>query len=150
MFTLIRMGKDRKDKDKEWTLCYIYIMFYIVWDIRKIEERLYIFFMVPIINISTTYFHLDKVQIQQSHCLLVPVVFIEQFPFLFSFECSLPFSLCNIKSYKFLLSIRLYWHHTTTILFYCHLLFSSWGNSESWSWHQICDASFFYFTLIVL
>ena len=48
---------------------------------QKNEERLYIFFAVPIINISTTFICLDKIQIQQSHCLLVPVIFIEQFPF---------------------------------------------------------------------
>ena len=68
---------------------------------------------------------------------------------LFSFECSLSFSLCNNTSYRFLLSIRLYRHHMTTILFYCQLLFSSCSNLISWSQHTICDASFFYFTLIV-
>ena len=70
--------------------------------------------------------------------------------FLFSHYCSLSFSLCGNTSFKFLLSIRLYWHHMATLLFYCQLLSSSCGNSISWSWHQICDTSFFYFTLIVL
>ena len=37
MFTLIyvRMGKDRKDIDKDWTLCYVYIIYYIERGIRK-------------------------------------------------------------------------------------------------------------------
>ena len=26
MFTLIRMGKDRKDRDKDWILCNVFIM----------------------------------------------------------------------------------------------------------------------------
>ena len=101
---------------------------------QKNEERLYIFFMVPIINISTTYICLDNVQIQQSHCLLVPVVFIEQFPIL---NVLSHFQYVTSQVTSLLLSIRLYWHHTTTILFYSHLLFSSCGNSASWSWHQI-------------
>ena len=51
---------------------------------------------------------------------------------------------------SFYCQIRLYWHHTTIILFYCQFLFSSCSNSRSWSQHQICDASFFYFTITVL
>ena len=37
MFTLIyvRMGKDRKDIDKDRTLCYVYIIYYIERGIRK-------------------------------------------------------------------------------------------------------------------
>ena len=67
-----------------------------------------------------------------------------------SYYCCLSFSLCgNSRSY-FLLSIRLYWHHTVMILSYCQLLSSSCSHSRSWSWHQICDTSFIYFALIVL
>ena len=29
------MGKDRKDKNKDWTLCYLYYNIYTIWGIRK-------------------------------------------------------------------------------------------------------------------
>ena len=95
---------------------------------QKNEERLYIFFVVPIINISTTFIRLDKVQILQSHCLLVPVVFIEQFPFCLalnvlshfhyaisqvtSFYCQLDYIGIILQQYSFI--VIYCFHHAAT------------------------------------
>ena len=150
MFTLIyvRMGKDRKGIGKDQTLCYIYLIFYIKWDIRK-GKWLYIFFAV-FINICPPHSFPFIKFIYNSHCLLVPVVFIEQFLFVLAVNVLPLFHYAVTQVTSFLLSIRLYWHHTAIILFYYQLWSSSCGNSISWLWHQICDNSFFYFTLIVL
>ena len=127
MFTLIyvRTEKDKKGIDKDWTLCYIYLIFYIKWGIRK-GKWLYIFFAVPINIFSTTFILLYKVY--NRHCLVVPDVFIKQFLFVLavnvlplfhymvtqvtSFYCQLDYIGIIQLLYDFIVSYGL--HHAAT------------------------------------
>ena len=195
MFTLIRTGKDRKDKDKDWTLCYLYYNIYTVTDycyqFRLNQHHtigllsIFITIQDPIIYYVATQDPIVIVYFSScgnsiSYCQFIFFI-MQQLKILFSIyifhhaatqnpivnlyfsSCvnsisivNLYFSLCgNSKSYcqfiffimqqlKILLSIYIF-HHVATQNPIVNLYFSSCSNSKSWSWHQICDTSFFLF-----
>ena len=141
MFTLIRMGKDSKDRDRDWILCIYNIN--TIRDIRK--ENSSIFSLQFLSKCSPPCYFYNKVTyIESGYILTVPLLIL--------------FFLCSQSTY-FYCYIRLdrhqassLWstvHHVVTTKFYCSSYFSSCSNSKSWSRHQICDTSFFLYEFYV-
>ena len=72
MFTLIRMGKDSKDIDKDWILCIYNIN--TTRDIRK-RKQLYIFFTVPVKMFSTTLITKSQSKSKTDKTVLLSILF---------------------------------------------------------------------------
>ena len=134
MFTLIRMGKDSKDRDKDWILCIYNIN--TIGDIRK--ENSSIFSLQFLLKCSPPCYFYNKVTyIESDFILTVPL--------------SILFFLCSQSTY-FYCYIRSDRHQASSLWSTVHravtqsllfFIFSSCSNSTSWSRHQICDTSFF-------
>ena len=124
MFTLIRMGKDRKDIDKDWTLCNVLIIF-IQYGVSEKEKGSIFSSQFPLETFPPHSFSSIKFSFNN-----VTIYWFQLFSLnsssLFSQYCSFSF----LTSYKFLLSFRLYRHHTTTIMINCQ--FSSCCHSRSY------------------
>ena len=107
IFTLIRMGKDSKDRDKDWILCIYNIN--TIGDIRKIKQ-LYIFFAVPVKMFSTMLFYTKVTHIKSNYILTVPL--------------SILFFLCSQSTY-FHFHIRLDRHQVSSFIVNCSLCSNS-------------------------
>ena len=124
MFTLIRTGKDRKDRDKDWILCNVFIIVNTIGGIRK--ENGSIFSSQFLLKCSPPCWIYNKVTYIKSDYMYITVT-LSQYCF---FLCS--------QSTCFYCHIRLYRHHMIYLLSNVHH-----AAVKSWSWHQICDTSFF-------
>ena len=103
MFMMIRMGKRKKDRDKDWTLCKVLIM---LTQYGVSEKKMALYFPC-----SSCWKVLHHAQFVTKSLLLIPVIFMEQF-LLLSQYCSFSFSQVT----SFYCPFRLYWHHTISLL----------------------------------
>ena len=105
MFTLIyvRMGKDRKDIDKDQTLYYVYIIFYIK-GVSENEVGSIFSSRFPLKTSPPHSFTYIKFKYNKVTVYWFKLFSLNSSP-LFSCKCSLSCSLCDNTNYKFLLSI---------------------------------------------
>ena len=137
MFILIRMGKDSKDRDKDWILC--------VYNINTkgdiIKENGSIFSLWFLLKCSPPCYFYNKVTYIKSDFILTDPL-------------SILFFLCSQSIYY----LKLNRHQASSLLSTVHcavtqillfFIFSSCSHSKSWSQHQICDTSFFLFEFYI-
>ena len=137
MFTLIRMGKDSKDRDKDWILCIYNIN--TMGDIRK-ENGSIFSLQFPLKCSPPHYFYNKVTYIESDFMLTVPLSILF---FLYS-QSTYYIRLDRLQANSVLSTVHS--AVTQTLLFF---IFSSCGNSKSWSQHQICDTSFFLYEFYI-
>ena len=130
MFTLIRMGKDRKDIDKDWILCNIYTV-NTIWGIRKENSSIISLWFLKVLHHANL--------ITSSHILSLAIYIYKTVPF---------YQYCFSCFHKVLISIAtLDW---IGIIRFIHCQIFIMRKLKSWSWHQICDTSFLYINIWIL